>query len=344
MASKFSVNDLKSVGKWSIWTGTNTEWNSTVARLEGKNIYQTSQWADHKANSGWQICRFTFSSNDSHATTVAQCLSRSGPFKSFIVWIPGGPIGAFETIGQDFVDTLKTYLGASMLYIRTSIFLEATNEIEAKLKLHKWEKAKNVIGASLSLIYSLSADQQTRVDRCSPNWKRNLKRSAKNLNSPYVWETPNPQEISSAYELMDEYKKIDGISLQRSVSDLQSVISVFGSQLLLIRIDDLNGKPLSIRGALIFENLAWDFIALTTPAGRKTYASYAVFWYLAEKCFEAGVQQIDLSGIDPKKNKGVYDFKNGTGATKIEYQGEWETASPSWFRPIASRLVSRRVS
>ena len=352
MVSKLPVTNLIRDGAWSIWTGTNTEWNKKVASLEGQNIYQSAQWADHKSNAGWQTMRFIYARNDSSydsgsdsaITTIAQCLVRSGPLKSFVVWIPGGPLGDLETIGKGFVQAVKQHLGASLIYLRASITLQATSELETKLKLRKWKKAKKVIGAALSMIYLLNTDQQTRVEKCSPNWKRNLKRSAKNVSAPYVWETPNPQEISSAYELMDGYKKVEGLSLQRPVSDLQSVISVFGSQLLLIRIDDLNGDPLAIRGALIFENLAWDFIALTTPAGRKTYASYAVFWYLAQKCFEAGVRQIDLSGIDPEKNKGVYDFKNGTGATPIEYQGEWEVSSPSWFRPLASRLVSRRVS
>ena len=348
MVRKFFVKNSSSEGVWSFWKGTNAEWNAKVASIEGRNVYQTAQWADHKANAGWQICRLIFSATDSASdltgTTIAQCLFRSGPLKSFVVWIPGGPLGDLEKIDKSFVKALKQHLGASVIYIRASITLQATSELNTKLKLLKWKKAKNVIGASSSMIYSLKADQQTRVEKCSPNWKRNLKRSSKNVNSPYVWEIPNPQEISSAYALMDEYKKIEGLSLQRSVADLQSVISVFGRQLLLIRIDDLNGDPLAIRGALIFENLAWDFIALTTPAGRKTYASYAVFWYMAEKCVEAGAQQIDLSGIDPKNNKGVYDFKNGTGATQIDYQGEWETSSPSWFRQLASRLIARRVS
>jgi lipid II:glycine glycyltransferase (peptidoglycan interpeptide bridge formation enzyme) len=344
MVRKFLVKNSSSDGVWSFWTGTNAEWNAKVAGIEGRNVYQSAQWADHKASAGWQTLRLIFSASDSAKATITQCLVRSGPLKSFVVWVPGGPLGDLETIGKGFVKTLKQHLGASVIYIRVSITLQATSDLDTKLKLRKWKKAKNVIGASQSMIYSLKADQQTRVDNCSPNWKRNLRRSSKNINSPYLWETPNPHEISAAYELMDEYKKIEGLSLQRSVADLQSVISVFGSQLLLVRINDLNGDPLAIRGALIFENLAWDFIALTTPAGRKTYASYAVFWYLAEKCVEAGARQIDLSGIDPKNNKGVYDFKNGTGATQIDYQGEWETSSPSWFRPLASRLIARRVS
>ncbi|NBR98786.1 MAG: hypothetical protein EBT42_00050 [Actinobacteria bacterium] len=279
MVSEFLVKNLISDGVWSCWTGTNTEWNAKVASLEGRNIYQTAQWADHKSNAGWQTFRFIYSASDSANTTIAQCLVRPGPLKSFVVWIPGGPLGDLKTIGKGFVQAVKQHLGASVIYFRVSITLQATSELETILKHRKWKKAKKVIGAALSMIYLLNADQQTRVEKCSPNWKRNLKRSAKNVSAPYVWETPNPQEISSAYELMDEYKKIEGLSLQRSVSDLQSVISVFGSQLLLVRINDLNGDPLAIRGALIFDNLAWDFIALTTPAGRKTYASYAVFWY-----------------------------------------------------------------
>lgn len=338
------MTNSNKAGVWSIWTGLSAEWNKKLATFEGRNIYQSAKWADHKENAGWKTYRFVFGLNDSKPTTIAQCLVRQGPLKSFVVWVPGGPIGDLETIGKEFVKTVKQHLGASVIYFRMSITLEATDNLATILKIRHWKKAKNVIGANRSMLYPLNIDKQTRIDKCSPNWKRNLKRSAKNVNLPYVWETPDPTEISAAYALMDEYKKIEGVSLQRSISDLQSVISVFGSQLLLVRIDDVNGHPLSIRGVIIFESLAWDFIALTTPAGRKTYASYATFWYLTEKCGEAGVTQIDLSGIDPEKNKGVYDFKNGTGATPIDYQGEWEISSPFWFRPVASRYIGRRVS
>ena len=72
--------------------------------------------------------------------------------------------------------------------------------------------------------------------------------------------------------------------------------------------------------------------------------SYAVFWMLAETCFQLGIKEFDLSGIDPVNNRGVYDFKKGTGADQIDFQGEWEIASPKILRTIASKLISRRVS
>ncbi|MSX99056.1 MAG: hypothetical protein F2741_03960, partial [Actinobacteria bacterium] len=50
------TNSIKD-GAWSFWAGTNTEWNKKVASLEGRNIYQSAQWADHKSNAGWQTMR-----------------------------------------------------------------------------------------------------------------------------------------------------------------------------------------------------------------------------------------------------------------------------------------------
>jgi lipid II:glycine glycyltransferase (peptidoglycan interpeptide bridge formation enzyme) len=49
-----------------------------------------------------------------------------------------------------------------------------------------------------------------------------------------------------------------------------------------------------------------------------------------------------LSGIDPVKNKGVYDFKHGTGATEIKYVGEWDNGTPFYVQPLVGRLIRYR--
>jgi hypothetical protein len=220
----------------------------------------------------------------------------------------------------------------------------STPEATTQLSSNGWHHCQKVIGARASLIHKLDTDQATRLTRCSSDFRRNLKRSAKIPNPPYAWENPNPEEISVAYSLMDEFKKVKGLSLARSVEELHSLISSFGDDLLLYRADNADGSPLAIRGALRFGDVLWDFLALTTPAGRKTSASYAVFWMLAEKSYQLGITKFDLSGIDPIKNPGVYSFKKGTGSFQVDFQGEWEFASPGWLLPIASRLVSQRIS
>lgn len=337
------MTDIYSISNWSKWDGSDDQWNEIVLKLKNYNVYQSAQWARHKASPGWSMIRMVRRSTNS-VEVAAQCLFRRAPFKSVVIWIPGGPIGNLSAVDSRLVQILKQTLDAKLIYVRCSMMSPHSSVIANDLASHGWRLSPHVIGARASLIHHLDVDQETRLTRCSSDWKRNLKRSKKISEPPYAWTNPDALEISAAYSLMDQFKQVRGLSLARSVQELQSLIETFGSNLLLFRSDDLDGSPLAIRGALRFGDVLWDFIALTTPSGRKTSASYAVFWMLAETSFQLGIKEFDLSGIDPVNNRGVYDFKKGAGADQIDFQGEWEIASPKILRSIASKLISRRVS
>jgi hypothetical protein len=330
---------------WKVWSGSDKDWNQIASRLDNFNLYQSAEWSAHKRNSGWQHCRIVVSDSDSDSVIhcAAQCLFRKGPLNSVVVWIPGGPIGNLNYVDTNLVDTLKDHLQSRLVYVRSSMMCASTVTVTNQLTTNGWFLAPMTIGATASLVYALDADEKERLDRCSSNWRRNLKRSGRNPHPAYVWDSPNAQEISDAYSYMDDFKKVEGVSLSRSVAEIQSVLDTFGDQLLCVRIDDTDGSPLAIRAAICIEDSAWDFIAITTPAGRKTYASHAVFWLMANTCAQREMKQIDLSGIDIKNNRGVYDFKKGTGAKQLDFQGEWEISRPKLLRPFASRLIAQRV-
>jgi lipid II:glycine glycyltransferase (peptidoglycan interpeptide bridge formation enzyme) len=328
---------------WKVWSGADQDWNQIASRLDNFNLYQSAEWSAHKRNSGWQHCRIFVSDSVSVIQCAAQCLYRKGPLNSVVVWIPGGPIGNLNFVDANLVDTLKNHFHSRLVYVRSSMMCASTPAITNQLTTNGWSLASMTIGATASLVYALDADENERLDRCSSNWRRNLKRSGRNPQPAYIWDSPKAQEISEAYSYMDDFKKVKGVSLLRSIGEIQSVIDTFGDQLLCVRIDDTDGSPLAIRAAICIENNAWDFIAITTPAGRKTYASHAVFWLMANTCGQRGMKQIDLSGIDIKNNRGVYDFKKGTGAKQLDFQGEWEISRPKLLRPFASRLIAQRV-
>lgn len=329
---------------WTVWDGTSSEWNKTISHFDDMNVYQTAEWADHKSTSGWSVVRLVCLDEGARVITAAQCLYRSGPLSTVVVWVPGGPIGDLNEVTYKFVDLLKAHLNTKLIYVRIAVMRSFAQITSQQLSSHSWNKSTMTIGTKSSLLHLLDAEEPIRLTRCSSNWKRNLKRSAKNQSSPYIWHSPDSTSLSSAYQEMNDYKKIEGVSLLRSAEDLQSAIDVFGDKLILVRSDDADGNALAIRGAICFEDTAWDYIAITTPAGRKTYASYAVFWALAESCFQLGMRRFDLGGIDPINNRGVYDFKKGTGSFQVDYEGEWDSASPRWFRAVASRLISQKVS
>jgi len=329
---------------WTVWDGTSSEWNTTIGHFDDVNVYQTAEWAEHKSTSGWSVIRLVCLAEEARVFTAAQCLYRSGPLSTVVVWVPGGPIGDLNKATPKFVDLLKSHLNTKLIYVRIAVMRPSDDVTSRQLASYKWNKSTTTIGTKSSLVHLLDAEESIRLTRCSSNWKRNLKRSTKIQSSPYIWHKPNSTSLSSAYQEMNDYKQIAGVSLNRSAQDLQSAIDVFGDKLILVRSDDANGNALAIRGAICFGDTAWDYIAITTPAGRKTYASYAVFWTLAESCFQSGMHRFDLGGIDPINNRGVYDFKKGTGSFQVDYEGEWDSASPRWFRAVASRLISRKVS
>jgi hypothetical protein len=326
---------------WTSWSGTDQQWNTAINQFPFSNIYQSAQWAHYKSAAGWSNLRLVRLDSEQKLVAVAQCLVKKGPLNSAVLWIPGGSIGSVECPASFLLKSIKEELKVSIMYVRASFFNPTTNEEELMLKNLGWTRCRTSLGAQKSMDYLLDQPEEIRRGRCTSNWGRNLRRAEKNINRPYLWSHPDASEIASAYKEMNQFKDVTNLDLSRSESEISNIIDSFKDELLIIRCDDDSGNIDSLRGVLRFSNKAWDFLALTSPSGRKNYSSHAVFWHLTNVCQSLGVQSIDLSGIDPENNKGVYDFKKGTGAQQIDYLGEWDVAQPRWMRPFLSRIIAK---
>jgi len=186
------------------------------------------------------------------------------------------------------------------------------------------------------MVLDLSPDEETLRSGLSTNWRHNLKRGTKR-SKVRRWDAPDPGELAAVYRVMEEYK---GLTPQHDAKSLEAMIGSLGDDLLLFRADGDDGKPVAIRACVVSGGTSWDLLAAAGPAGRKSYAAYALFWetILASKAH--GAARMDLGGADPDGAKGVYDFKKGTGARLVDYIGEWEAAKPSALRLAAGRLAS----
>jgi lipid II:glycine glycyltransferase (peptidoglycan interpeptide bridge formation enzyme) len=176
----------------------------------------------------------------------------------------------------------------------------------------------------------------------SSNWARNLHRGEAKNSKPYEWTNFTPEAIANIYGQLTRYKDLDSVSDTPSFEVIRSIIDKCVSNLKIFRCDNEHGEPLAIRGAILLGNKAWDIFAAATPQGRKQYSSHVTTWALLNYCASEHCTTYDLSGIDPVNNKGVYDFKRGTGATEVKYIGEWETGSPFYVQPIVGRLLRYR--
>lgn len=314
---------------WRPWTGTDAGWDELVASLPDANPFQSSAWAAHKADFGWQPVRL-------HAEGAAvQFLRKKAPGAA-LLWARGGPVGGPSRWEGLRPEALRS-AGAALAYARVGSYRTALDGELAAVERQGWRRPARALAGDGSFLADLSVTEAELEAALSPNWAHNLRRGLKRA-SPRLWERPDTGEIAAVYRSMEAYK---GLQEQQGEAALRSMLERFGDALIVARAGE--GTAEAVRACLVLGTGAWDLWAAAGPAARKSYASYALLWTLWLECRRRGVKRYELGGADAEKAKGVYDFKKGTGAAPVTYLGEWDAARPAALRRLAGTLAARKA-
>ncbi|MBK6637139.1 MAG: GNAT family N-acetyltransferase [Rhodocyclaceae bacterium] len=256
-----------------------------------------------------------------------------------VCWVPGGPVGESEVLNREFRVVLGNALHTKYFYCRVSLLRLDKGAEAAFLAGVGWQRPTVAMSSGLTMSYPLAGDKAERLKRTSGNWRHNLKRAGRyNLNIEH-WENPDLNAISALYREMEGLKSLP---IQHSDDELAAIFTHCKEQMLVYRCLDAEGRLLAIRAAGLCGTTAMDLLAVAGTEARKVYASHATLWALLDHCSRLGLRDYDLSGVDPAGNKGVFDFKHGTGATLVECLGEWEWSSLPGFRRAVNWLVARK--
>lgn len=323
---------------WKKWEGSAGEWDETLLKFPDYTVYQSFDWGEHRGTFGWNPVRMT-AEQDGKLVSAAQVLVRHLPFGIKFAWVPGGPTGEPADWAQSFPVALKSVLDSRFVYCRINN-MRAESAADLQAMAGAWQQPEFRLHTGLSAAYIPADTESERIEHTSKNWGRNLRRSQKQGNAVRLWDSPNPEEMHSVYREMQDNKSLGE---QFSCEALASILSRFGTHCVVVRCDDSAGNLLAFRGALLFGDRGWDIFAATSNRGRKVYASHAAFWELMNRCVEHGVKWYDMSGVDPVKGKGVYDFKKGTGAVDLKYLGEWDAATFPLLRCISNIVVKWQI-
>ena len=327
---------------WQSWVGTDQEWDSIRFRLGATNVFQGSKWAEFKREEGWHAKRLVYL-HDSSPLTAIQLLHKLPLPRVSVFWSPGGASGNNEYFSKDFVTQLLSRHG-TINHIRVGFQSPFTHEAASRLSQIGFQHSEFALTPDISLHYFLNQTESQKMDSLHPNWRRNLKRSTKYEPKAYYWREPDPESISLLMKEVVNFKGLRSSQIPWNLARITRLINCFKESIAFVRCDDADGKLVSIRAALIDGETSWDIIAGTGESGRKSYSSYATFWKLTEVLSDLGVKVYDLAGIDPVANKGVSDFKRGTGATEIKYLGEWDLTRPNVFSRLMKTTIKNRLS
>ncbi len=314
------------------------DWDERLLDFDDHSIYQTLAWGEHRRALGWTPYRWAAFDGDT-LTAMAQGLLRRYPGGVGVVWLPGGPVGAITAWNEALQQLIRRSTGLTLIYCRFNSFRARSREEQTQLMQNNWRPARSPLTSGASLLYDVARPETDRIAACSKNWRHNLKRSHKGAFTVTPWGKPDATEMRAVYTEMEGLKQLPP---QHSETNLRALYAQAGKHLLTYACRDAENKLLGFRACAISGDKAWDMLAATAIAGRKSYASYATFWALTQDCHRRGIRHYDLSGIDATGNRGVYDFKQGTGATPIDYLGEWDWASPRLFALPANWLIGKR--
>ena len=312
------------------------EWDGHVASLSGA-FYQTYGWGEVRRVVGWQPLRL-LARRDGVVIVAASVLVKR-KFGLAVCWIPGGPIGLSGVLDGEFRSALGSALGTKFFYCRISLLRTDTGDESTFLAGAGWRRPAVAMSSGLTMSYWLAGDETERLKRTSGNWRHNLKRSGRYDLRIEHWEDPDLDAISMLYREMESLKSLPE---QYSAAELAAIFTQCSERVVVFRCMDAEGRLLAIRAAGLCGVTAMDLMAVAGSEARKVYASHATLWALLNHCSQFGLREYDLSGVDPIGNKGVFDFKHGTGAQLVECLGQWEWASVPGLRYAVNWQVARK--
>lgn len=321
---------------WTRFDGAAVDWDTGLVSLPGANFYQSYDWGSYRAALGWQALRL-MARSEGAVVAMAQVLVKRKAGCA-VCWIPGGPAGAIAEWAPTLPAALQSELGR-LTYCRLNALNEAAPGATERIGSTGWKRPGVRLGSGLSLDLDLRPEAAMRLASTSGNWRHNLKRAGKYALLVERWARPDAGQIAAVYREMEGIKNLPE---QHSHAALDAIIAHLGERLIVYRCLDADGQLLAIRAGAVFAGRGWDLLAAANQAARKVYASHALLWALTEECRRIGASSFDMGGADPDGNKGVFNFKQGTGARLFEYVGEWEWAGVPGLATAAGILIKRR--
>ena len=309
----------KEKGIWQLFKGNDLAWSEILNDFPESSYLNDSSWGEHFTHMGWQSCRWEFLKGEQKRAYL-QSFFKSYPGGIGVLWIPDGVVGGYKNIANLQRDICNS-LNLRFCYIRFRSFQTYDIDDHIQLLISGWSKPSKSFRQSMTMILDISDSIENIQARLSQNWRRTLKKSLN--NDLDIIEVKDPKTIADLYKELMKTKKLRARDIY-SEDVIKSIMKAFKDKIIILGAQEVEGKLVAIRGAVYRNGLATDIFAASNSSGRALSATHGLLLALIEQCKEKGCVSYDLNGIDPESGKGVYLFKQGTGAVPKASLGEFE--------------------
>lgn len=321
---------------WSIFNGSDTEWDRNVIEFNA-NYRQLSSWANLKKLKKWKVLKLVFNSNKK---TFIQIFYKKFYFISFF-YCSGGPIGSVKSLDNLFIEFIKKITNTKICYIRVDDSSSDNENLIFFEKSNLWSRPKfrTNEGRSAYLELPNKFEEGDFLKNLSRDFKYSLNRSKKKNLISINTSDPNSHHLVKISMGMFDKKKIKMMELQ----DFEDMKIAIKRNILFFISYDKENTPLAYRAILKYDDKAWDIAAATSIAGRKKFAGFGLFYEIIKTLVNASVGKFYLGAL-VSHNPGVNSFKMGTGAKEQLYVGEFEYCSVAFLKNVINLLIKFTLS
>ena len=235
-------------------------------------------------------------------------------YKIHLYYIPGGIEGEFT---QDIISDFKIFLNSKMNF-RSVALINLHNELSFKQIMPK-NFLKIINLHETRMIMKKNLKEKNLLSSYTKNWRHNYKRSLKKEFHVKINNDPNISELISLYKQMENLKNykifISYNFLETLFNNLKNFIVHYEAR--------IEGRLIAFRTCIIKDKVAWDLLACSNIESKKNYCTYYIMHQIFNDCINKNVDVYDFSGVDPKNNTGVYNFKKGAGSILYKKIGEY---------------------
>ena len=332
-------------------------WNDLIRSLPGSHFLQTSQWAEVKAEIGWQSKPFVWKDEEGHLQAAANLLIRRlrlfnrGPQVS-IGYVPRGPMldwgnVPLRTKVLSALEQAARNEGLIFLKIDPEIVLgrgipgsqgDEENQNGMKtfhdLESRGWRISPEQIQFKNTAVLDLTGSEEEWLSRMKQKARYNLRLSQR---SGVIVRVAKDDELPTLYQMYAQTAARDGFIIREMDYYLKVWRSFIQGGMAEALVAEVEGQL--VAGLVLFYlgNRAWYFYGMSTTLHRDKMPNYLLQWEAMRLARERGCELYDLWGapevFDPTDRMyGVFRFKDGLGANVIRTAGAWDfVLKPFWY-------------
>lgn len=321
---------------WELFKGSDEEWDLNVFNYDA-NYRQLTSWANLKKLKNWKVLRLICKDEKK---TLIQIFYKKYFLVSFI-YCPGGAIGSAENLDQNFIDFIKKYTNSIVCYIRIDDSSTKLENLNFFKRSQLWSRPIYRTNESKCayMEFAKEFDIKDIFKFSSRDFRYSLKRSKKKKINYLHTNSPNSNHLVEISMGMFKKKKIKMMEFQ----DFEDFKSALHKSMLFVMAYDENKNPLAYRAIFVLKNKAWDIAAATSLEGRKKFAGFGLFEEVLKVLKNLSINKFNLGSL-LSKNRGVNDFKIGTGAKEFLYVGEFEYCNFKFLNKIINSLIGFTLS